>query len=250
MTDGTAGGMASSFNATPGADGVNDRIEDRMSGSHSRLRPDAPRSELLESLSALMDDEAESIEVRRLVKSMGDNSELTAYWRRYHAVRASLKHDVHQRPSVDLLPGIRAVLADQKENAAMPAGSIAGRQLAGRLARMAGQFAIAASVAAAVLVGYPVLVASDGDAAAPLVAVSTPATESMPTLNGDFSASSMTRTVSLDEAARDRLEKAVRNFSGASAVIDAGTTPMFRNQLQPFSGAAVSPPATSGQSRQ
>jgi len=124
--------------------------------------------------------------------------------------------------------------------------------------KLAGQMAIAASVAAAVLVGYPVLVANQGEATAPLVATSTtaelvpataPSTESMPTLNGDFSPSALARTVSFDEAARDRLEKAVRNFSGASAVIHAGTTPMFRNQLQPFSGTPVPASTTPDQSR-
>jgi len=240
------------------ANGMNDRMEDRLSGSNAHPRAGAPRAELLESLSALMDDEAESLEVRRIVKAVGETQDLAAYWRRYHAVRASLQQDVHQRPSVDLLPGIRAALADQQPSTRMSAGSIAGRQLAGRIMKLAGQMAIAASVAAAVLVGYPVLVANQGEATAPLVATSTtaelvpataPSTESMPTLNGDFSPSALARTVSFDGAARDRLEKAVRNFSGASAVIHAGTTPMFRNQLQPFSGTPVPASTTPDQSR-
>jgi len=255
MADGMASGMTNGVNDTSGADGVNDRIDDRLGRDKIQPKPDAPRTDLLESLSALMDDEAESLEVRRLVKAMADTTELAAHWRRYHAVRASLQHDVHQRPAVNLLPGIRAALTDQQGRATMPAGTIAGRHLAGRLARVAGQVAIAASVAVGVLVGYPVLVAGNGSISAPQVAVSetanlAPANGSMPALNGDFSASALTRTVSLDEAARDRLEKAVRNFSGSSAVIEAGTTPMFRNQLQPFAATPVSAPANSGQSRQ
>lgn len=238
------------------ANGMNDRTEDRL--TESSARAEAPRAELLESLSALMDDEAQTLEVRRIVKAVGDTQELSAHWRRYHAVRASLQHDVHQRPAINLLPGIHAALASQQQGAQMPARSIAGRQMAGRLAKVAGQMAIAASVAAAVLVGYPVLVANNGDANASLVASSTtaefvpavvPSTESIPTLNGSFSPSALARTVSLDEAARDRLEKAVRNFSGNSAVIDASTTPMFRNQLQPFSSTPAAGSAPPDQSR-
>ncbi len=211
----------------------------------------APRAELLESLSALMDDEAGALEIRRLVKAMPSNDEYAATWRRFHAVRASLKQDLHQRPAVDLLPGIRAALATEQEALAVPTGSIAGRSVGGRVLRWGGQLAIAASVAAAVLVGYPVLNGkSAGEAAAPAVATAPADASTMPALNGEFSASPLTRTVSLDDAARSRLEKAVRNFSGTSAVISAGNTPMFRNQLQPFSAAPAPVPADAQSPRQ
>ncbi len=210
-----------------------------------------PRSDLLESLSALMDDEAEALEIRRLVKAMPANDDYTATWRRYHAVRASLQHDLHQRPAVDLLPGIRAALIAEQDASATPSGSIASRHIGARMLRWSSQLAIAASVAAAVLVGYPVLNnTSSGEAAAPAVATTPVDTGTMPALNGDFSASPLTRTVSLDDAARSRLEKAVRNFSGTSAVISAGNTPMFRNQLQPFSATPAPVPAGAASPRQ
>lgn len=226
------------------------RSEDRNGVNADAVAGVPARTELLESLSALMDDEAEALEIRRLVKAMPATDEYTSVWRRYHAVRASLRHDVHQRPAVDLLPGIRAALAAEQAASVTPSGSIASRHLGARMLRWSGQFAIAASVAAAVLVGYPALNGtSSGEAAVPAVATTPVDTGTMPALNGDFSASPLTRTVSLDDAARLRLEKAVRNFSGTSAVINADNTPMFRNQLQPFSATPVPAPADANSTR-
>jgi negative regulator of sigma E activity len=225
------------------------RCEDRNGVNAGAVAGVPARSELLESLSALMDDEVGALEIRRVVKAIPTSDEYTSSWRRYHAVRASLHHDVHQRPAVDLLPGVRAALAAEQAASVPTSGSIASRQLGARMLRWSGQLAIAASVAAAVLVGYPVLNGtSSGEVAVPAVAT-TPEAGTMPALNGDFSASPLTRTVSLDDAARLRLEKAVRNFSGTSAVINADNTPMFRNQLQPFSVAPVPAPADANSTR-
>lgn len=207
----------------------------------------SPRPELQEPLSALMDDEASAFEIRRITKALPASPQLLAQWRRYHTVHASLQGNVHQRPSVDLLPAIRAALATGQA-VAVPAGSMTGRVWQAWLIRRAGQFAIAASVAAAVLVGLPALqVGQQAAATGPVMAVSGQAggnVEDLPSLNGDFNESALTRTVSLDPAARGRLEKAVRNFSGTAAVVNPGSTPMFRTPLQPFTVTPVVAPAT------
>jgi negative regulator of sigma E activity len=235
---------------------VNQSIEDDSSGvssgdaSRQESAGLAPRPELLESLSAMMDDEAESLEVRRIVKSVAESPLLQNHWRRYHAVRASLQHEIHTTPNIDLLAAIQARLNDEAKPGST-AGIFRSRWNA-RVLRVAGQGLIAATVAAAVLVGYPVLnVAQNGNSAATvtqslavLQATAQPAPDALPHLNGDYSASPLTRTVSLDEAARSRLETAVRNFSGTTAVLNSSNSAMFVNQLEPFATNSPAVPAT------
>jgi sigma-E factor negative regulatory protein RseA len=102
---------------------------------------------LAESLSAMMDDEADALELRRIVKAVPASPELAKTWQRYHAVRASLKQELPSNPRANLLPAIHAQLA--REGHGMPAQRPAQR----KLWQFVGQGAIAASVAAAVLLG-------------------------------------------------------------------------------------------------
>ncbi|MES2604611.1 MAG: sigma-E factor negative regulatory protein [Pseudomonadota bacterium] len=195
------------------------------------------RQELLQTLSAMMDDEAENLELRRAVKAATTDQEITATWGRYHAVRASLHQEMYTRPRADLLTGIKGKLAAEP---ALTGKRFAIRSFPARMLKLAGQGAIAASVAAAVLVGTSLQTAFTESAPAGLVAEAVVGgQESLPALNGDFSASQLTRTVSMDAAARGRLEQAVRNYSGTSAVLNTATTPMLRNQLEPFTGAPI-----------
>lgn len=201
------------------------------------------RQELLQSLSAMMDDEAESLELRRVVKAAASDQELTATWGRYHAVRASIRQEMHQHARADLLAGIRVRLAVEP---AVSGKLVGNRSVAGRLLKLAGQGAIAASVAAAVLFSFSLQTAPTGEsAAAAQMADATAVQQELPALNGDFSASPLTRTVSMDAAARNRLEKAVRNYSGTTAVLDTATTPMFKTQLEPFAATSSATPPNS-----
>jgi len=227
----------------------NQSIEDISSSisSGDGSRQDlAPRRELLESLSAMMDDEAESLEIRRVVKSLEQSPLLQNHWRRFHAVRASLHHEIHTTPNIDLLAGIQTRLAEEAKPGSI-AGIFRNPRWNARVLRVAGQGLIAATVAAAVLVGYPVLnVAPNGNSAVNVtqtLAGAQPSPASLPHLNGDYSASPLTRTVSLDDAARSRLETAVRNFSGTTAVLNSSNSAMFVNQLEPFAtnSKAVAP---------
>ena len=56
---------------------------------------------LRESLSALMDDEANELEVERLLSQIGDNAELRETWVRYHRVRGSLYGQLQSSASLD-----------------------------------------------------------------------------------------------------------------------------------------------------
>jgi negative regulator of sigma E activity len=219
-------------------------VDGKNSESRSTSVKAEPRAELLEVLSALMDNEAEELEVRRVVKSLQPHPELSETWRRYHAVRASLRQDIHAVPGVNLLAGIHAKLGSQ--------GAVAPRAgwkwaLGERFMRIAGQGVIAASVAGAVLLGSSLMqnakTTSDEQSSVSLAQVAAqgdePAviqTESgkLPVFSGDYNNATPTRTVSLDADARSRLERAVRNYSGTSAVINVNTTPMFPTQFTPF----------------
>lgn len=211
----------------------------------SAIASEACPAPLLESLSALMDDEAEALELRRVIRAMPGDSELSARLRRYQAVRSAVSQGTAASPFVDLSPRIRQELTSGA--AGFPQVSLV-RRSGLRTARMLGQVAVAASVALAVLLTYsglqPLPAPVSGVAAVEVVAEPIIAQgQALPQLSGDYNTATVTRTVSLDQAARNRLERAVRNFSGTSAVINSGETGMFPAQLQPFRPAVSTPTA-------
>jgi negative regulator of sigma E activity len=218
-------------------------VDSKSSESSSKFPTAEPGAELLEALSALMDNEADELELRRVIKNLQLHPELSETWRRYHTVRASLQQDIHAVPSVNLLSGIHAKLGSQV--VVVPQAGWT-RALSGRFLRIAGQGVIAASVAGAVLIGGSLMqsakTTSDGQNSASVAQVvsqgNKPAVlqrenEKLPVFSGDYNSATPTRTVSLDADARGRLERAVRNYSG-TAVINVDTTPMFPTQFTPF----------------
>ncbi|WP_373185480.1 RseA family anti-sigma factor [Halopseudomonas sp.] len=100
---------------------------------------------LRESLSALMDNEADELEVRRVLKASGDDSSLRSDWARLQTARA-LMHKEPWQGNVDLSAGIAAAIANDPDPAAAVAKTSSVWQGVGRLA-------VAASVTVAVLVG-------------------------------------------------------------------------------------------------
>jgi sigma-E factor negative regulatory protein RseA len=187
----------------------------------------AEATRLNEALSALMDGEADELELRRVLREVPEKPELAAAWKRYHAVRASLQQEMHLNPRVDLLQGVQARLAAE----ATHQGSLSGL-LRSRIVRYVGQGAIAASVAAAALMGVSVLEVADRgntDTSALVADAST-----APVLNGEFNASEQTRTVSLDAEAYSRLQQAVyREFSGLQQIQQIPYNPEFPAELTP-----------------
>lgn len=84
-----------------------------------------------ESLSALMDGEADDLELRRLLKSMEQDSELSAQWERYHLVQAVL-HGQGKPVRTALLD--RVSQAIEQEPALQAAPVVGFRQQLGRIA--------------------------------------------------------------------------------------------------------------------
>lgn len=113
------------------------------------------RETLHESISAVMDSEADELELRRVLGAMDDPQE-QAMWARYQIARAALHRELMD-PQLDLLSGISARLAeDEKPSEAAYSDSkpeAIPRQGVRSLWSRVGRMAIAASVTCAVLVG-------------------------------------------------------------------------------------------------
>jgi sigma-E factor negative regulatory protein RseA len=104
------------------------------------------RENLQESLSAMMDNQADELELRRVLTA-SDDPELRATWSRYHAARAVM-HKEQLYPFLDIASAVSAALADD----AAPVAQQPQRSLW----RTVGGLAVAASVAVAVLAGVRV----------------------------------------------------------------------------------------------
>jgi sigma-E factor negative regulatory protein RseA len=100
------------------------------------------RETLQESLSAVMDNEADELELRRVLAAAGDDAELRGTWSRYQIARAVMHKELLE-PRLDIAGAVSAALADEE----LPTPSARGPW------RMVGRVAVAASVTLAVLVG-------------------------------------------------------------------------------------------------
>jgi len=99
-----------------------------------------------ESLSALMDGEADELELERVLRQIGDDAELRQTWVRYHAVHAVSSGQQLSSLSLDISAQVRAAVAAENQ-----VGQAASRWQS--LWRPAASFAVAASVAATVVLG-------------------------------------------------------------------------------------------------
>ncbi|AOE86862.1 RseA family anti-sigma factor [Pseudomonas sp. TCU-HL1] len=100
------------------------------------------REALQESLSAVMDNEADELELRRVLAASEDQ-DLRATWSRYQIARAVMHKELLE-PRLDIAAAVSAALA---EEAAPPAKVVRGPW------RSLGRLAVAASVTVAVLAG-------------------------------------------------------------------------------------------------
>ncbi|PCF97313.1 sigma-E factor negative regulatory protein [Vreelandella nigrificans] len=66
-----------------------------------------------ESLSALMDGESDELELRRVLKSLPNDTDAAETWRRYHLARSMMQRERDVDVSVDLSAGIMARLRDE-----------------------------------------------------------------------------------------------------------------------------------------
>ena len=103
--------------------------------------------QLRESLSALMDDEANELEVERVLSRISGDDELRRVWVRYGAARAALAGQQMACLHDDISGSVRQAISAEANRGASRPGVI------DRLWRPAASFAVAASVAATVVLG-------------------------------------------------------------------------------------------------
>ena len=118
---------------------------------------------LQETLSALMDDEAGELEIRRVLQATEQDPELRSTWDRYQVARSVMRKEPWQG-NIDLSAGIAAALADEPT----PAVQTPVAQVSALWQNM-GKLAVAASVTVAVLVGVR-MVNQDAGPAEPVMA--------------------------------------------------------------------------------
>lgn len=98
---------------------------------------------LRESLSAIMDNEADELELQRVLKQIGEDAELRQTWVRYNAAQTAISGQAVSGLHMDISGRVASAIA---RDAAKPT-------LRQRLARPVASFAVAASVAATVVIG-------------------------------------------------------------------------------------------------
>lgn len=103
--------------------------------------------QLRESMSALMDDEANELELQRLLQQVGDDSELRATWVRYNAVRSVMSGQGVSHLQLDISSRVREAIDSSPQSTGVK------EPLRQRLFRPMASFAVAASVAATVVIG-------------------------------------------------------------------------------------------------
>lgn len=121
------------------------------------------REALHESLSAVMDNEADELELRRVLAADGD-SEIRATWSRYQIARAAMHRELIE-PRLDIAAAVSAALDDE------PAHNVVAKPQKSAWRNM-GRIAVAASVTVAVLAG--VRLYNQSEVAGPQLAQQTP----------------------------------------------------------------------------
>lgn len=113
-----------------------------------------------ESLSALLDTEADDLDLQRVLNALGSDDQAVRRWRRYNLISAAMRNELDQFAGVDLSARVRDSLAGEvpvewRQQAAVAGGRWRAWQ------RPAASVAVAASVTAAILTGTQIFTAGD-----------------------------------------------------------------------------------------
>lgn len=119
-------------------------------------------AQIKESLSALMDGQADELEVRRVLKEVAENDELRETWRRHQMAAAAMRRELPEQV-VDYSAAIRDAIEEEQ--------SLSSQKAVSRFLQPLGRFAIAASVAAVALVGVQQYNQTDSQVTAPVASV-------------------------------------------------------------------------------
>ncbi len=133
------------------------------------------KDNLRESLSALMDNEGDELELRRVLKSLDGSPDDAEAWRRYHLARSLMHRDRGIDVSTDLCAGVMARI----EAEPVPHESVAAAPRRHTSLSFGGSAAIAAAVSLMVITGVQFYNSGDS-AAVPEVASGGSATTASP----------------------------------------------------------------------
>lgn len=106
-----------------------------------------------ENLSAFMDGEVED---EAIINAIKNDRELQDKWRSYHVIRSGLRKEASVMPEFDITAQVAAALADEPTVMA-PKSRLSRLPLVNKVVpfiKQGGQYAVAASVAAAVILGF------------------------------------------------------------------------------------------------
>ncbi|MFY0992498.1 sigma-E factor negative regulatory protein [Halomonas sp. C05BenzN] len=145
-----------------------------------------------ESLSALMDNEGDELELRRVLKSLDDSPDAAEAWRRYHLMRSLMRREPGVDVSTDLSAGVMARLRD--EQVPLPEAAVPAARRSLPFARSAG---IAAAVSLMVITGAQFYQGSGTGGEPDLAAGSQPAPASLATSEGGTGSSARPSLVDL-----------------------------------------------------
>ena len=115
-----------------------------------------------ERLSALVDDEADSFEGRRLIDELVNSEEDRRRWERYHLIGDSLRGGLRRTAPADFVDGIRDALADE------PAPAVVPQRGTPRWLKPVAGTGVAAAVAMVTLVGMQMIGDEPGQPTAPV----------------------------------------------------------------------------------
>ena len=102
---------------------------------------------LRESLSAVLDGEANELELERVLSQMDDESDLRQTWMRYSAVRSVNTEGISPDMAMDISKGVRRAILQGAPVVSQATTTVQ------RLLKPLASFAVAASVAATVVLG-------------------------------------------------------------------------------------------------
>lgn len=156
---------------------------------------------LRESISALVDDEAQELELHRVLAGMDNDGELRSTWKRYQAASFSMKRQVDGRFDLDISGRVAAAIAEE------PAISVAKPRLT-RLFNPVLSMAVAAS--AAFLVIFAVQLGGPDETGEQLAAGEQPLTTNL--LAGSEPLNSGQDVLTVSSEARSAVEKRLQSL--------------------------------------
>lgn len=108
-----------------------------MNTTNDKAVDDATLSVAMESTSALMDNEANDLDLARVLRDSGNSDDVRSFWIRQQAYRHAMQGSGLPRQSIDISSGVMAAISEDKRRYANPLVSMA----------------VAASVTVAVVLG-------------------------------------------------------------------------------------------------